>query len=120
MVKIRNEDTGDPIVELKKVLKLKEVENYQIRRTQTAVIINTKTREEQKQLLTKLENTEKVIAKDGTRTQSPMILITGVQKEKTEEELLTNVRQENEDLEELYVERIKTDLGARNCKIIYK
>lgn len=40
-----------------------------------------------------------------------------------EEDILTKIRQENEDLEELYKKRINTELkklGARNCRNIYK
>ncbi|CAH1109910.1 unnamed protein product [Psylliodes chrysocephalus] len=123
VIKIKEGDNGDPITELKKVLTSKDVEKFQIRRTQTAVVINTKTREEQKHLLKKLENVEKITAKDGTRTQSPMILITGVQKGKSEEELLSNIKQENEDLDELFGQRMESELkrlGARNCKNVFK
>lgn len=52
-----------------------------------------------------------------------MILKTDIKKWKTEQEILTNMLQENELLQELFGDRITSEmanLGAKNCRYAFR
>lgn len=69
-----------------------------MRRTQTAIIISSITRQEQERLEKGIETIQTLTAKDSTRTVTSMALITGIQKG-IEEELFRRIRQGNNDLD---------------------
>lgn len=70
-----------------------------MRRTQTAIIISSKTKQDQEKLQKAINTMPTLTAKDGTRTLTPMALLTSVQKGLEKAELNKRIRQENNDLD---------------------
>lgn len=122
VVKLNEGIKSDPITELKKVLKAKDLEGHLVRRTQTAVVISSKTKEDQTSIKEKIVKNTTITVKDGSRNIAPMALITGVQKGFNEEDLFKAANQENE-LDTLFGEGWESQMkrvGGRNCRNPYK
>ncbi|CAH1110688.1 unnamed protein product [Psylliodes chrysocephalus] len=94
----------------------------QIRHTRTAIVLTSLTKDKQDDIIRRTQTSAKLDIKDGTRHNEPTIILTGIRKGPTHDELTDGLKLENDDLNDNFGDRLKllTVVSTRPCRNPYK
>ncbi|CAH1107367.1 unnamed protein product [Psylliodes chrysocephalus] len=122
VIKLKEGQHGDTLTELKKLIKAKDIKGTQIRHTRTAIVLTSQTKDKQDDIIRRTQTSAKLDIKDGTRHNEPTIILTGIKKGLTYDELTDGLKLENDDLNDNFSDRLKllTVVSTRPCRNPYK
>lgn len=122
VIKLKEGQQGDTLTELKKIIKAKDIEGTQIRHTRTAIVLTSQSKDKQDEILRRTQTSTKLDSKDGTRHNEPTIILTGIRKALTHDEITDGLKLENDDLDKLFGDRLKllNIVSTRPCRNPYK